>query len=159
MAVIGRGADESGPTLPFGHYRARDGSVSAPVKVDCARPHAACVVGKRGSGKSNTLALLAEGLCEVDGAVPVVVDPMGAFSGLEAAGAMVCEPRVQATAVPPAEWPALVGLDPADSAGSLVWQAADAADTLAGMREALAESDATPDVVRTAGNHLARAAS
>jgi len=159
MAVIGRGADESGPTLPFGHYRARDGSVSAPVEVDCARPHAACVVGKRGSGKSNTLALLAEGLCEVDGAVPVVVDPMGAFDGLGAVGATVCEPRVRATAVPPAEWPALVGLDPAGSAGSLVWQVADAADTLAGMREALAESDATPDAVRTAQNHLARASS
>ena len=133
MAVIGRGEGGEGPTLPFGHYRARDRSTSAPVEVDCARPHAICVVGKRGSGKSNTLALLVEGLCNVDGTVPVVVDPMGAFGGLEAVGATVCEPRVRATAVPPAEWPALVGLDPAGSAGSLVWQVADAAGTLAGI--------------------------
>ena len=110
VTVIGRG-DGEGPTLPLGCYRARDGSEGARVRLDCARPHAVCVVGKRGSGKSNTLALLAEGLCAVEGAVPVVADPMGAFAGLAEHGATVREPRVRADAIPPAEWPGLVGLD------------------------------------------------
>ncbi|WP_255151435.1 ATP-binding protein [Halorarius halobius] len=159
MSVIGRADGETGPSAALGRYRARDGSDGAPVRVDCSRPHAACVVGKRGSGKSNTLAVLAEELAAVGGVVPVVVDPMGAFHGLRAAGARVVDPRVRADAVPAREWPALVGLDPVSGAGSLVWTAADERETLAGMRERVAAADADPDLRRAAGNHLARAAS
>lgn len=159
MPVIGRDDSDSGPTLPLGVYRARDGSDGASVKLDCARPHAACLVGKRGSGKSNTLAVLAEGLAAVDGVVPVVVDPMGAFSGLAATGATVREPRVGPDAVPPPEWPRLVGLDPKTGAGALVWDAADAAETLDEMLASVANSDAAPAARRVARAHLSRAAS
>jgi DNA helicase HerA-like ATPase len=157
MQVIGRRASDEGPTVPIGTYRARDGSDGAPVGLDCARPHAACVVGKRGSGKSNTLAVLAEGLVGVDGVVPVVVDPMGAFAGLSAVGARVREPRVRPDAVPPPEWPRLVGLDPTTGPGALVWDAANAAATLEGMLAHVADSDAPPDPRRVARTHLSRA--
>ncbi|MFC7176614.1 ATP-binding protein [Halosegnis marinus] len=156
MTVIGR-REGDGPALPLGRYRARDGSAGARVRLDCARPHAACVVGKRGSGKSNTLAVLAEGLCGVAGAVPVVVDPMGAFRGLRGAGATVREPRVRADAIPPAEWPGLVGLDATTGSGALVAAAARATGTLAGMCDHVAGSDASPDTCRVAGTRLARA--
>jgi hypothetical protein len=159
VTVIGRRDDEGGPALPLGRYRARDGSAGVPVRLDCARPHAACVVGKRGSGKSNTLARVAEGLCAVDGVVPVVVDPMGAFAGLAAVGATVAEPRVRPDAVPPPAWPGLVGLDADSTAGTLVWRAADAASTLQGMAAHLDGSDADPGIRRVAATHLDRARS
>lgn len=152
--VIGRTGAASGPSGAFGCYRARDGSDGAAVRLDCARPHALCVVGKRGSGKSNTLAVLAEELAAVPGVVPVVVDPMGAFAGLCEAGARVTTPRVRVTAVPPREWPALVGLDPASGPGALVWRAASERDTLAEMREYVTGSDATAAARRAAANHL-----
>lgn len=158
MNTIGRD-DDRGPAGAFGRYLARDGSDGAPVTVDLSRPHAVCVVGKRGSGKSNTLAVLAEELADVPGVVPVVTDPMGAFHGLRAVGATVVEPRVRADAVPPREWPALVGLDPASGAGALVWRAAAARDTLDGMRGFVTDADA-PDGERLAAeNHLRLAAS
>lgn len=158
MAVIGRADDDRGPSGALGRYRARDGSDGAAVRVDCSRPHAVCVVGKRGSGKSNTLAVLAEELAAVDGAVPIVADPMGAFGGLGEIGAEVAEPRVRAVAVPPRRWPSLVGLDPAGAPGSLVWRAASEREGLPGMQAFVAEADATDDVRRAASNHLRRAA-
>lgn len=157
--VIGRDDDETGPSGAFGRYRARDGSDGVPVEIDCSRPHAACVVGKRGSGKSNTLAVLAEELAAVDGAVPVVADPMGAFAALRGVGAEVVSPRVQASALPPREWPALVGLESTSGPGALVWQAASERDTLDGMREFVAAADATDGVRRAAANHLGLAES
>ncbi|WP_255198626.1 ATP-binding protein [Halorarius litoreus] len=155
--VIGRQRSERGPTGAFGHYLARDGSDGAPVELDCARPHAACVVGKRGSGKSNTLAVLAEELVAVDGCVPVVVDLMGAFRGLREVGARVTTPTVRADALPPRAWPDLVGLDSDGGAGVLVWQAAAERDTLDGMRAFVSGTDA--DARRAAANHLRLAAS
>jgi len=157
MPVIGRRDGDGGPTVPLGAYRARDGSEGGPVSLDCARPHAVCVVGKRGSGKSNTLAVLAEGLEAVEGAVPVVVDPMGAFGGLSAMGAAIREPRVSPDSVPPPEWPRLVGLDPTTAAGALVWDAAGTATTLDGMVAHVANSDAAAATRRVAGAHLSRA--
>ena len=152
--VIGRADGESGPSGALGHYRARDGSDGVPVAFDCSRPHAVCVVGKRGSGKSNTLAVLAEQLTAVDGVAPVVVDPMGAFGGLQAVGAQVTAPHVSPTAVPPRAWPALVGLDPVSGAGALVWRAASDRDTLDGMQAFVETADVNGSVRRAAANHL-----
>lgn len=157
VATIGR-TDGDGPKLPLGQYIARDGSHGGDVTLDCARPHAMCLVGKRGSGKSNTLGLLAEGLCAVDGVVPVVADPMGGFAGLDALGAAVREPRVSPAAIPPREWPRLVGLDPTEAAGALVWTAASERSTLAEMR-AYVDDEGARHTRRVAANHLARAAS
>jgi hypothetical protein len=146
-------------TCRLGRHLARDGSAGGAVEVDLARPHAACVVGKRGAGKSYTLGVVAEGLCRAPGVVPVVADPMGAFDGLAATGATVRAPRVRAAALPSRAWPGLVGLDPAGGPGSLVWRVATERDTLAAMRSAVAEADASADVRRAAGNALALAAS
>jgi len=157
-APADRGAT-TGPACRLGRHRARDGSAGGPVELDLARPHAACVVGKRGAGKSHTLGVVAEGLCRAAGVVPVVVDPMEAFEGLEAAGATVRDPHVRAGAFPARAWPELVGLDPAGGPGSLVWRAAAEADTLAAMRETVAEADASTESRRAAENALALAAS
>jgi len=143
----------------LGRYLAADGSLGAPVGVDFERPHAGVVVGKRGAGKSYTLGVLAEGLAEAGGVAPVVVDPMGAFGGLSAAGLDVVEPRVRADALPPRAWCSLLDLDPASAPGTLVWRAADAARTLEGMRSWVADSDAATAACRAASNHLALAAS
>jgi hypothetical protein len=153
MHVLGRDA-AAGPAATLGRYRARDGSAGAAVGVDLDRPHAALVVGKRGYGKSHTLGVLAEGCARASGVSPVVVDPMGALRGLGEWGRVVSAPRVRATAVPPRSWPALVGLDATGPAGALVWQVADAADTLAGMCDLVADADAADGTRRTAANHL-----
>jgi hypothetical protein len=177
MHVIGRGALaeqdaewtwDSRPTGTghLGHYLARDGSPGATVGIDTDHPHAALVVGKRGAGKSHTLGVLAEATARTQGVAPVVVDPMGAFEGLAEQGPAVGEPvparivdrpTVQADAVPPAEWPSLVGLGPSEGPGALVWEAAAAAATLEGMLERLERADADGDARRAARNHLRRA--
>jgi hypothetical protein len=177
MHVLGRrGSDESGrptgrqecgrPTALLGTYRARDGSDGAAVGLDLDRPHAGLVVGKRGSGKSYTLGVIAEETARVDGIAPVIVDPMGVFGGLaaESDGAavparVIDRPGVRAGAVPPEAWPELLGLDPSSPAGSLVWRAADDAPTLAAMRAAAARADVPEDTRRAASNHLRMAAS
>jgi hypothetical protein len=143
----------------LGRYLARDGSTGARVALDFDRPHAAVVVGKRGSGKSHTLGVLAEGLAEAPGVAPVVVDPMGAFGGLRAGGLDVVTPRVRADALDPQAWCVLLDLDPTSPAGTLVWRAAAAESTLDGMRSWVAESSASAAAKRGAGNHLALAAS
>jgi hypothetical protein len=141
----------------LGRFHARDGSAGAPVGIDLDRPHAMCVVGKRGSGKSHTLGVLAEELADVRGVTPIVLDPMGAFDGLAAAGFRVAEPRVRASALPARAWPTVLGLDPADGPGALVWRAASERSTLDGMAAFVAESDAPDAARRTATNHLALA--
>ncbi|WP_049985102.1 ATP-binding protein [Halobellus rufus] len=170
--VLGRGdgtdaAADSTPTFAgrFGHHRARDGSRGAPVAVDFDRPHAALVVGKRGYGKSYTLGVLAEEAARTPGVAPVVIDPMGIFRGLaddavgEAVPARAVDaPRIRADAIPPADWPTLVGTGPDHPVGALIWHAADATATLDGMREAVADSDAGSEVRRAAANRLRRAA-
>ncbi|WP_224270180.1 ATP-binding protein [Haloprofundus salinisoli] len=161
----GRGVaetDTSRPTGRLGAYRARDGSDAAPVGIDLDTPHAALVVGKRGSGKSYTLGVLAEAAARANGVAPVVVDPMGVFSGLEAPSSaadgvpasVVRKPTVAANAVPPSSWPALVGLDAGRPAGALLWQAASETSSLTAMRAYVAEANAEDGVRRAARNHL-----
>ncbi|WP_256288862.1 ATP-binding protein [Halobellus inordinatus] len=167
--VLGR-RDECGRTAPdgpagrLGSHRARDGSRGAPVGIDLDRPHAALVVGKRGYGKSYTLGVLAEEAARARGVAPVVVDPMGVFRGLadDATGTpvparIVDEPTIRADAIPPARWPELVGSDPDQPVGALVWHAASTAATLSEMRAVVDAADATADVRRAAGNRLRRA--
>ncbi|SEK87897.1 ATP-binding protein [Haloferax larsenii] len=160
MHVIGRDADAGGPVCNLGTYRARDGSTGAPVGLDVNHPHAAVVVGKRGSGKSHTLGVVAEGLARAEGVAPIVVDPMGVFSGLTATpidGTVHHDPTVRASALPPSAWPDLLGLDPTSSVGSLVWQVAAETDSLAEMQSGVADADATAATRRAAANHLALA--
>jgi len=179
MHVLGRrSTDPSGPAGRLGRYRAADGSDGAPVHVDLDRPHAGLVVGKRGYGKTYTLGVLAEEAARAPGVAPVVVDPMGALTGLAAGpsggaastagdadgsagieATVVAEPTVPATAVPPALWPELLGLEPTGAAGALVWQAAADAETLAGVQRGVRESGADENARRAAENHLQLAAS
>jgi DNA helicase HerA-like ATPase len=169
MHVVGRDADgdrESTPTGRLGRYLARDGSAGAAVEIDLNRPHAGLVVGKRGAGKSHTLGVLAEATARVRGVAPVVVDPMGAFAGLateadpgteDVPARVIEEPRVRADAIPTAEWPELVGLDPTGGAGALVWEAAASASTLDEMVGEVTDADEERSVRRAASNHLRRA--
>jgi DNA helicase HerA-like ATPase len=178
MHVLGRDVERdcaaSLPTVRLGSFLARDGSAGAAVGVDANRPHAGVVFGKRGTGKSYTLGVLAEGLADARGVSPVVVDPMGAFTGLSAAGARVVTPSIRPTTIPPAAWPDLLGLDPTSGPGGVVWRAvADAADavdesaprsktdapSIADLRERVADADAPADARRAAENHLRLATS
>ena len=193
MYVLGRGEsdldggtdrDDDRPphTARIGSFLARDGSAGAAVGVDLDRPHAGVVFGKRGTGKSYTLGVLAEEIADTDGVVPIVVDPMGVFAGLDAVGGRVVDPAVRPASIPPSAWPDLLGLDPAGGPGSLVWRVvadavgADAVDgesgdeadsagsepsspSLATLREAVAAADAPAETRRAAANHLRLAAS
>ena len=166
MHVLGRrdgerddGSGRARPTGRLGRFRARDGSRGAPVGVDLDRPHAGLVLGKRGSGKSYTLGVLAEELAATDGVAPVVLDPLEAFAGLDACGFRTVEPRVRADALGPRAWCDLLGLEPAGQAGSLLWRAADERRSLAGMRSFVADADVPAATARAARNHLDLAAS
>ena len=153
---------ETGPTGHLGAYRARDGSPGAQVRIHLDGPHVGLVVGKRGYGKSYTLGVLAEELACSEGVAPVVVDPMGIFASLADLGTeVVTHPRVAADALAPRAWCDLLGLAPDSPAGALVWQAAAARSTLAGMREFVADADTKAERAtrRSADNHLALAES
>jgi len=153
----------------LGSFLARDGSDGAAVWVDADTPHAGVVFGKRGTGKSYTLGVLAEGLSAAPGVTPVIVDPMGVFAGVTAEDGRVVEPAVRPTAIPPSVWPDLVGLDPTSGPGSLLWRVvADAvSDGMDGSRcpslEAIgarvAATDAPDRTRRAVYNHLQLAAS
>lgn len=157
--VLGR-TDQSGPTASLGSFLARDGSRGADVSLDLDRPHVSLLAGKRGSGKSYTLGVLAEGIAAARGVTGVLIDPMGVFSGL-ADGAdadVIDDPTVAADALEPRDWCALLELDPTSAAGALLWQVAEEATTLTGMLDAV-EAAAVPDsVARAVANHLALAA-
>lgn len=155
MRVLGR-RYEAGPTARLGRYRAWDGSDGDRVALDLDGPHAVAVVGKRGSGKSYTLGVLAEELQATEGVVPVVLDPMSAIGDLP--GTDRAPPLVRADAIPPPAWPALLGLDAAGPAGALVWRAAAEAGTLDGIREFVAGAEADRPARRAAANHLGLAA-
>lgn len=165
MHVLGREQGPGvGPVIRLGDYVARDGSSGAPVGLDTDRPHAGVVVGKRGSGKSYTLGVIAEGLAEVSGVAPIVLDPMGVFGGLaELSDGTVVRPRVRADALPPTAWPDLLGLDPESAPGALVWQAAAEAanrsEGLDGICAYVADADVPDETRRAAANHLDLAAS
>lgn len=164
MHVLGRDDGPAvGPTARLGSFLARDGSDGGPVALDCDRPHAAVVVGKRGSGKSHTLGVLAEELADADGVTPVLIDPMGEFDGLAALpDATVREPRVRSAALPPPAWPELVGLDPNGAPGSLVWrvvaEAGAQSPSITGLRDRVRAADVPAATIRAADNALALAA-
>jgi DNA helicase HerA-like ATPase len=168
--VIGRhDGSEDRPQARLGTYLALDGSEGTTVALDADGPHAVAVVGKRGSGKSYTLGVLAEELARLGGLAPVVIDPMGSFRGLEGSvsddgvtdvsATVIEDPSVPASALDPRTWCGLLGLSPESGAGSLVWQAATAAGTLAEMAAHVAASDAPSADSRAALNHLRLAAS
>ncbi|MDR5672633.1 DUF87 domain-containing protein [Halalkaliarchaeum sp. AArc-GB] len=162
-----RGGEESPrPTVTLGRFLARDGSTGAPVEFDIDTPHAGLVVGKRGSGKSYTLGVLAEALAETPGVTPIVADPMGAFQGLadgataDVRARFVSEPRVPADSLPPQIWPKLFGIGPTSAAGSLLWRVAEQRSTLADMLASVDGEadriavDARPETRRAVRNYL-----
>ncbi|WP_206022065.1 ATP-binding protein [Salarchaeum sp. JOR-1] len=156
MYVLGRSDETADPVLPFGRFRAPDGSHGSPVGVDANGPHAALVVGKRGSGKTYTLGVLAEALARTDGVTAVVLDPMRAFDTLpDAVPATVVRPRVPASALPPRTWCDVLSLPPHTPPGALLWQAAAENETLDAMADSLATRD-TP-AGRAARNAIALA--
>lgn len=159
-SVLGRSADQ-GQTGALGHYLATDGSRGAPVAIDLEHPHVGLVVGKRGSGKSYTLGVLAEEIGTTAGVSGIVVDPMGAFSGLATApfARVVSHPTVRADAIPPAGWCRLLDLDPASGPGALLWRAAATAATLRKMRAVVDTAGAPAETRRAVLNHLELAAS
>jgi len=157
--VIGRETGD-GPTGRLGRYRALDGSDGAPLFLDLDGPHAVLVVGKRGYGKSYTLGVLAEELGRTAALAPVVVDPMGVFDTLAAGDVPVTvveEPAVTPDSLDPRSWCELLALSPERAAGALVWQAAQSAPTLAGMRTHVERAEAPRADRRAASNHLALA--
>jgi DNA helicase HerA-like ATPase len=154
--VIGR-EEADGPVGHLGSYRARDGSAGARVGVDLERPHVALIVGKRGSGKSYTMGVLAEELAHATGVRPIIGDTMAVFGSLAAASDLAgrtVESTVSAGTLSPPEWCELVGVDPERPAGALVWRVARACDTLEGMLEAVDSVDASRSARRAARNHL-----
>lgn len=166
--VVGREDDTPAdrPAGRLGTHRALDGSAGTALYLDLDRPHAMLVVGKRGYGKSYTLGVVAEELARISPVAPVVVDPMGAFSGLAGtatgdpvAAEVVEAPQVDPAALDPRSWCALVGLDPEGGPGGLLWQAAQGAASLPAMQRALESVDAAGRHRRAARNHLALAAS
>lgn len=156
--VLGRDGDD-GPTAALGSFLARDGSEGADVALDLNRPHVSLLAGKRGTGKSYTLGLIAEGIAIADGVTGVIIDPMGVFTGLDSGvqADVLDRPTVAAAALEPRDWCALLDLDPASAAGGLLWQVAADADTLTEMIEAVAASDAPEAVRRAVRNHLSLA--
>ncbi|WP_336327056.1 ATP-binding protein [Halovenus sp. HT40] len=163
--IIGRGREELGPKPvgELGTYRALDGSRGASLYLDLNSPHAMLIVGKRGYGKSYTLGVVAEELARTDAIAPVVLDPMGAFEGFgqETATDIPADfwtrPTVTPDSLDPRSWCALIGFSPTDAAGALIWQAAQRASTLDGMREQIRETDADRADRRAAINHLGMA--
>jgi DNA helicase HerA-like ATPase len=153
--VLGREAS-AGPTASMGTFLARDGSEGAEVALDLNRPHVSLLAGKRGTGKSYTLGVLAEGIAAASGVTGVIVDPMGVFDGLAdgSRAAVLDRPTVSATALEPRDWCQLLDLDPASAAGGLLWRIATDADTLTEMIEAVPETDAPESVRRAVRNHL-----
>jgi len=97
---------------------------------------------------------------------PVVLDPMGVFGSLaepadgQPVPATVLEaPAVTPDSLDPRSWCDLLGLAPESGAGGLVWQAASDSDSLAAMRDHVADSDAPNADRRAAVNHIDLAAS
>ncbi|MCL7413183.1 MAG: ATP-binding protein, partial [ANME-2 cluster archaeon] len=70
--------------LRVGRYLAIDGSTGSDVYVDCLKPHAVLICGKRGYGKSYTMGTLVEELAQQrspvsDNIASVIIDSMGIF--------------------------------------------------------------------------------
>lgn len=70
--------------VSLGRYLARDRSSGSHVSLDVNKPHAVFIAGKRGYGKSYTMALIMEGMMMLpdnvkNGVSSVVIDTMGIF--------------------------------------------------------------------------------
>lgn len=158
--VFGRSGASDAPSVELGHFRATDGSAGGPVALDVDRPHVGLVVGKRGSGKSNTLAVIAEGLAGTSGVAPVLLDPMGEFASLAAGvpGSVIEQPTIPASALSPADWCSLLDVEPTGAVGGLIWQAASRSTTLAGLHRRIRATGVPSAVKRAAANHLRLAA-
>jgi hypothetical protein len=159
--VLGRAPGSGGPVARIGSFLARDGSAGAPVGIDLDGPHAGVLVGKRGTGKSYTLGVLAEEIAATTGVSPIVLDPMGVFEGIAALpGGRVLEAMIHPESLPPDRWPEIARIDPDRPPGSLLWRivesVADGPDTtsMPVIREALANADAPSSTKRTVENHL-----
>lgn len=155
VEVLGQ-RDADGRWSRLGHYLARDGSQGQPVALDMERPHAGLVVGKRGSGKSHTLGVVAEGIARTAGIGGIVVDPMGGLTGLaeDPNVTAISTPRVDPGALPARTWCSLLDLDPAEVVGGLVWRSASTSASLQSMRSWIADADAPTGAKRAATNHL-----
>jgi hypothetical protein len=158
--VLGRTTD-SGHAGSLGHFLATDGSRGAPVDIDLDKPHVGLVVGKRGSGKSHTLGVLAEEIGTTPGVSGIVVDPMSAFGGLAETptARVVANPTISADTISPAGWCELLELDPATGPGALLWRAAATTGSLEGMQRAVDTAGAPQETRRAVLNHLELAAS
>ncbi|QHS16756.1 ATP-binding protein [Halopenitus persicus] len=159
--VLGREPGSGGPIARLGAFLARDGSTGAPVGIDLDGPHAGVLVGKRGTGKSYTLGVLAEEIAATVGVSPIVLDPMGVFEGIAALpDGRVLEATIHPESLPPDRWPEIARLDPDRPPGSLLWRVVEAvADgssrtSLSAIREAIADADAPAATKRTVENHL-----
>lgn len=154
-ALLGR-ETEPGPTAPLGVFLARDGSDGAPVALDLEHPHVGLVTGKRGTGKSYTMGVIAEGLATATGVTGVVIDPMGVFGGLAAhPGATVIDaPTIPADSLTPRDWCELLDLDPTGAPGALLWRAAESGSTVPEMLAAVENSQAPAATVQAVHNHL-----
>lgn len=153
--VLGRQGGD-GPVVELGAFLARDGSHGAAVGLDLDRPHAGLVTGKRGSGKSYTMGVLAEGIADAHGVTGVVIDPMGVFTGLAADGraTIIDEPTIRGDALSPRTWCTLLDLDPTSAPGALLWRAAESATTLQEMIQAVEHSQAPNATAQAVRNHL-----
>ena len=83
--ILGRYKEKtSRGLLKVGKYLAIDGSTGSDVYIDCIRPHAMLICGKRGYGKSYTMGTIVEELASqqppvCDNVAAVVIDSMGIF--------------------------------------------------------------------------------
>ncbi|WP_233255063.1 ATP-binding protein [Halopenitus persicus] len=159
--VLGREPGSGGPVARIGSFLARDGSAGVPVGIDLDGPHAGVLVGKRGTGKSYTLGVLAEEIAATAGVSPIVLDPMGVFEGIATLpGGRVLEATIHPESLPPDRWPEIARLDRDRPPGSLLWRTVETvADgpsrtSLSAIRGALADADAPAATKRTVGNHL-----
>ena len=160
--TIGRSHTGSGaPAGRLGSYRALDGTAGAPLWLDFDAPHAVLIVGKRGYGKSYTMGVVAEALSQTTAIAPVLIDPMGGFRTLDTSAGgdhvhatVIASPTVRADSLDPRSWCTVRGLTPESGPGGLVWQAAQAESTLAGMRDHVGGATAPNADKRAAINHL-----
>ncbi|MDZ7729780.1 MAG: ATPase [Natrialbaceae archaeon] len=158
MTVVLGQTDGRGIAASIGHYRARDGSQAAGLSLDLDRPHVVVIVGKRGYGKSHTLGVIAEAVATVDGIAPVVIDPMGEFSGL-GSGPAVGQPSIMPGDLEPGLWCELLGLEATSGPGGVLWDSVASGESMQAISAAIDEHDGAQAHRLVAQNHLDRAVS